>query len=481
MKHLRHTRKGSLLGISMVIAVVLAAVGASYISMTTTNIKVAHANFTHHALLNPMESGADLAMLTLAKYLDTSAPGGTWTTTATSVWTDNGWTANGTGYSKLITKEMPLGNGRTATVKVSAQQIPTLANQWKEPYVVVEATANSSATGASTYTRQVAIKLKARTLFDNGMVARKVVDLNGNSYYIDSYKSASGAYNATTNRGDNATVGTLQIDNGVNATGGTIVGNVAAAPGSTVGSVSADIGGAHVYGFDSVSPYDKSGIDPAHISTDFSAEFPIKTYTATSTLPLADPTKDITIGTAGTTTVYKLSQALKLANNKITIAGNVIIIADLDIAISGNGGIDIPSNGSLKIYSSANIDITGNGIMNVTKAGTGVPQNCFIYGTNTTTKYTQIKGVTTETGAQDIKIAGDAAYSGVVYAPNANVTLGGNGTVNGAIIAMNVTCNGGIQFHYDESLSQITEPGFALESWVELTGANKLAMSGFGL
>jgi hypothetical protein len=58
--------------------------------------------------------------------------------------------------------------------------------------------------------------------------------------------------------------------------------------------------------------------------------------------------------------------------------------------------------------------------------------------------------------------------TGFVYAPNADVSLGGNGAFNGAIMSKTASINGGFAFHYDEALKNAMPKRFAISSWSEL-------------
>jgi hypothetical protein len=53
----------------------------------------------------------------------------------------------------------------------------------------------------------------------------------------------------------------------------------------------------------------------------------------------------------------------------------------------------------------------------------------------------------------------------VINAPQAAVSLSGNGAAFGSIIGNSITLNGNGGFHYDTSLG--ASPGFAVASWNE--------------
>ena len=102
----------------------------------------------------------------------------------------------------------------------------------------------------------------------------------------------------------------------------------------------------------------------------------------------------------------------------------------------------------------ATTDIGGNGIVN----GGGYASNFSYYGlpTNTSVSY-----------------HGNAAYTGTLYAPSANLALGGGGNNTydfiGASVSRTVQMNGHFNFHYDEDLGRATDDGlFLITTWNEL-------------
>ena len=66
--------------------------------------------------------------------------------------------------------------------------------------------------------------------------------------------------------------------------------------------------------------------------------------------------------------------------------------------------------------------------------------------------------------------------SAVVYAPNATLSINGNGDVQGSFVANNVVMVGNAAFHYDESLANFggSSP-FGISKWTELTSASQRA------
>jgi len=108
------------------------------------------------------------------------------------------------------------------------------------------------------------------------------------------------------------------------------------------------------------------------------------------------------------------------------------------------------------------LSIAGNGVMNggTTDATANPPINFQIWGTKTS-------------GTQSISIAGNGILNGIIYAPQGSVTIngGGNsGNVSGSIVAKDITLNGSVKFHYDESLGYFGGGNpFRVTLWRELT------------
>ena len=72
-----------------------------------------------------------------------------------------------------------------------------------------------------------------------------------------------------------------------------------------------------------------------------------------------------------------------------------------------------------------------------------------------------------------LKFSGNAAFTGVIYAPYADFTLGGGGNDTydfvGASVSKTATLNGHFNFHYDESLAaRFPIKRYVVYSWNEL-------------
>ena len=72
----------------------------------------------------------------------------------------------------------------------------------------------------------------------------------------------------------------------------------------------------------------------------------------------------------------------------------------------------------------------------------------------------------------NISMQGNASFTGVLFAPNAALGIGGGGSDEidflGAIIARMVTVNGKMTFHFDEAVKRLGSRGFVASRWDEL-------------
>jgi hypothetical protein len=128
--------------------------------------------------------------------------------------------------------------------------------------------------------------------------------------------------------------------------------------------------------------------------------------------------------------------AVSLSGNRtMTLTAGNYVLSSLSIA--GNARLNIDSSkGPVNIYvqgagSTAGINIGGNGIVN-----NGQPANLRIW----------------YNGTGNTQIAGNGNFVGVIYAPNSNISISGNGQEYGSVIGSTVQFNGNGAFHYDRSL-----------------------------
>ena len=133
----------------------------------------------------------------------------------------------------------------------------------------------------------------------------------------------------------------------------------------------------------------------------------------------------------------------------IMVKGHATLIVERDFEVNG---IVIEPNTSIKLYVNAG-SVALKGIDNK-----NLRAESFMYF-----------GLP---GNQNISMQGNAAFCGIVLAPDAALSIGGGGADEidflGAIIARIVTVNGKMTFHFDEATTRLGSRGFTASRWDEL-------------
>src|SRR4051812_38776191 len=133
---------------------------------------------------------------------------------------------------------------------------------------------------------------------------------------------------------------------------------------------------------------------------------------------------------------------------------NVTLFIHQDFAMTGGSEIIIAPGASFKIVTEGSVALAGNGIFNYNLDASKFS----LYGMPTCTS---------------IAVSGNASFTGVIYAPDADITMNGSGTTNydvvGAMIGKTATLNGHFHFHYDEALSRARiQSKYNVASWHEI-------------
>jgi len=152
-----------------------------------------------------------------------------------------------------------------------------------------------------------------------------------------------------------------------------------------------------------------------------------------------------TIGTSGVSTTIEMSSLSLSGGSSLTIQGDVTLVlthpGDGALSVIQGAGLELGDGATLTIYTPGNIEISGAGFIHE-----GAPKQVQIWGTNSE--------------SQRIEFSGSGSINGIIYAPNADVTLPGGTDFYGAIVGNNITMSGSGSFHYDESLKDLS--GFGI-------------------
>jgi hypothetical protein len=152
---------------------------------------------------------------------------------------------------------------------------------------------------------------------------------------------------------------------------------------------------------------------------------------------------------------YQVPDLRLSGSQRMMVTGtNVVLYITGSFDMTGQSELYIAPGASLSVYIGGDMNLSGNGIFNYTMDAS----HLLFFGLPT---------------SKNIAISGNATFTGVIYAPQANVTLngGGNNTydVVGAIVANTATLHGHFNFHYDEALGRARIISkYAVASWREL-------------
>lgn len=384
---------GHTLLLVMMIAGILTLALGTYLELTSTQNKSVLRSLSWNAALPLAEAGVEEALSHMTKNLNNYAL--------------DGWTQNGTNYSKL----RQLGNDYYT---VSITGLPGTL-------VTITATGYSHWVDTNYLARDV--KVTALTL--PGMTYPGMVATNlaiGGNFTADSYDSttntgSTGGQYDPLKAGANAFIATTSP--GFTISGSShVFGYVAAGPGGAVSAKGASIVGDETY-------YNK-GIQKGHATNGFTASVPdvLVPYASANA-----PSK----GKVGNTMYDFVLSGGKYMTTDLT-AGNsatMVVSADSTLYVTGNMNVDqiIFQNGArLDLYlASPNITLPSQ-----------------LIGNNST----QFRVLGLPSCNSLTMTAGDS-FTGIIYAPECDVKASGHSSLSGAITCRSLKITGTFDFHYD--------------------------------
>jgi len=301
----------------------------------------------------------------------------------------------------------------------------------------------------ATISRGIRVVTTNTALLTAAMATVYNIDLKGNNVGTDSFNSSSSTLSSngyyfpgrTSTNGDIASISGL-----VNVGNGDVNGSVLLGPTAT----------------DSIS---KNGVVTGGVSNDFNVDFesvvvPSATWLSVGSTNLSINGMsykyvfpDLPIASGGVTTYYTISGL----NGSLYVGTNqnvtLLLTGDAspgDIRVAGTGA----SSGKLTIY----MDGSSFTLSGADTVDSGNAANLAYYGT---------------TNNSAISFSGNASFTGTIYAPQADFSLGGGGgnpyDFVGASVTRSVTMNGHFNFHFDENLLTAgPKKGYVARSWSEL-------------
>jgi hypothetical protein len=432
--------------------------------------------------VNLAETGLELAVACFNQ-LDDSTPDAAWT----------GWTLDPTPYDATTSPFTPSatrtftgftpGPGATASIKVFAQHYAG-STPTTTPKIVSEVTITQD--NAPPIHKYIEVLLKKRSLFGDGVSAIDDITVVGGNFVGKSWDSDPD------NDPSTAPVSYLAGPNTANLTMGSVTGDISLGGGEVWGYAKVSdsthtITGGSVHGTGPAGTAD----DPNRRLDDFDASFPMPTTpSSTANTITANINSAIVFPRAGDTYVteggkqiyyyvvpstYKIdlggpaSEILSIApaKNVVFILNNRPLSGALEtgLSISGSASLQIGAGATLNIYTDGDVSIGGGGLVNANAS----PSTFMLWGTRDPAN-----------GAQSINVVGNGVLTGVIYAPNADLTVSGGGTggvVAGAVVGKTVSFNRTTQFYYDEMLADLTVGNpYGASKWKELQTASERAV-----
>ena len=371
----------------------------------------------------------------------------------------NGWAMGSDG---LYHKERSLGDGSYYQVSIEPVNPPVIVSAG---YVPVPLTPSSqlgmSGSTSQSSPRYVARRVRVNTTwkgtFSKAMLSKGTIAFSGSARSdsfdpTDPAASTNGRYDpakagdkgdvASNGRGSKTFVGSSTVK---------IRGHLSTGPGGTANL----IGGASV-GSTAWHQAGNTGVQPGWFADDMNIDIPdvqvpfTSGYFTPGSGTVAGTNYAYVIGSGN----YKLSQFMLNMSQKAIVTGNAVLYVTDNMNVSGAAQIIVAPGASLKLYNgAASGSISGNGVANQT----GSAANFTYYGLPTNTR---------------LDMSGTSGFIGVIYAPNADLTMSGGTTSSfvdftGASVSKTVTMSGARSFHYDESLGRQFN-SFVVTAWNEI-------------
>lgn len=468
LKNKSADQAGSILLVSLILTAIIGLTLASYLIMSQQqNQSVVRSQVWNSAIVMS-EAGVEDALAFLNKYNSNFDALTNWSN-ASSVYNDN-WTSLG-GNKYYVRRylgdsyyDVYITNLNNQPMINSIGYVPWNYNGGKGPKQVYASVANNYSVQAPVMiSRRVNVGARVDPLFNVAMAALEGIDFSGKNVQTDSFDSSdplysdSGLYpslypNRQKANGDVVT--DYSIINSLSVGNAKIKGQAKTGPNGTL-----SIGPNGSVGDKSWVEGGTKGVQPGHFADDMNVLFPPVTLPSTTWYSVSYYSSGTTIGTntynwvingSGDYYISDLSKSLYVAGTNVRL----YIISKLALA-GVNDRIYVAPGTTLKMYvGCSTASIAGNGVVNAA----GNANNFYYFGLSSNTK---------------LSYSGNGQFTGAVYAPQADFTLGGGGNNTydfvGASVSKTVKMNGHFNFHYDEALrNNGMGRGYIPTSWQEM-------------
>jgi len=422
-------QQGNTLILTLVMSLTIGTVLASYLGLIGSRYKVIKRSQSWNTGIPVLEAGIEEALTHFQDDLNNPAA--------------NGWTPGTVSGQQVYSKQRTFADGSYFSVNIYNGGFGAS----NTPYVYSTAFVPAPLSSSGYISRTAKVAGTNQPLIAFAIAAVSTIQWNGNGVAADSFNSSNPAL-STNGQYDPAKTSTN--------------GNVA----SVYGPV--DFGNHSISGSLYLGPSATYTVPSSQVSgsinTDFNVSFPDVVLPTTSWLPATTTVIGgitvLGITTGGTTTYdFTTSGDYYLSGSSpIQVEPGITVRVRVDATTFNPSSIHIVSSngisGTLLLY-----QVAGSASMSGTATvDSGKARNFYYFG---------LPGVT------NITYGGNSSFVGVVYAPEANLTLNGGGNNNG-LIGASITksidaMNGHYNFHFDEDLlSSGPSRAYVVTSWKEL-------------
>jgi hypothetical protein len=312
--------------------------------------------------------------------------------------------------------------------------------------------------------RRIELIAAAMTPFEAAIKAGGTFYGLGSAAFVDSFRSTSGAYDATVkdNPSDpryvDSQAGTVEINSAVATIMGSIYGNVYT-NGGTVAKNTTSISGI----IDNNVPFSLPPFQMPSTATWNYVPTPAVVASNTTITPSV-------AGSAASPSYYLINS---FANNGSLTVNPVVInnvpqetyvavhVTDnIGTSTSSQPTITVPLHVHLQVYFDGSMQTKAQNIVNTS----GYAGNLQFYAISPTDPNVQ-QTINLNSGG-----GANAGFAAVFYAPSANFTINGGPDINGAIVCKNFYANGNVHWHYDRALDNTGDAvDYRIASYVEDT------------
>jgi hypothetical protein len=433
---------------SLMISGVIGATVASFLVLSETHNASVQRSQSWNSAIAVTEAGIEEGMEMINKFAGTSTSVSGWTNNASG----DGWTAMS---SNVYYLRRYLGADYCDVY---------ITNQNNQP--IIHSIGTIKGGSASIGTAAAAIRVAEVTttrwsLFTGALLVKKGISLTG-TITIDSFDSQDPAYSTggqydPAKRKDSGDIATIETNvvAAISESGTPhVYGHAATGPNSTIST-----SGLAAIGDTKWINDGNHGVQPGRSRSDVNVEIPDALKPVTTLWPSLPGAGDYN-GTNYTYYFYngnyQTSSSFNMSGqDSMVVKGAVSLYLAAGLSLSGQSFIYIAPYSSLTLYVSGSASIAGQGVVN---------------GSLNAANFTYI-GLPDNTS---ISYSGNSDFVGTIYAPGADFSMTGGGSVAanfvGAAVAKSANINGHYSYHYDEAAARSdVGAAYLVSSWKEIT------------